>query len=61
MTETSTKALLSAPIDFAKDINYQQLADMGIKLCKKCGSKQLTDENGELFCPSNDKACPLLA
>jgi hypothetical protein len=44
----------------AKDANFLQLVSLGVATCKKCGSKKLTDDDGNLICAYNQKDCPFL-
>lgn len=58
MTEAKPTA---TTITIEKDANWKQIKSVAPQaLCKKCGSKKLTDLNGAVFCPNNAKDCPFV-
>lgn len=46
--------------DFTQDVNYQQFVALKIPVCSQCGSRKLTDDYNQVFCPENNSDCPLL-
>jgi hypothetical protein len=47
--------------EIVKDANWKQINSVAPSaLCKKCGSKKLTDLDGAVFCPNNAKDCPFV-
>lgn len=61
MTETQTTTTKTTKPEVNKDANWAQINSIAPQtLCKKCGSKKLTDLNGEIFCPQKAKDCPFV-
>ena len=58
MTEAKPAATTTA---IEKDANWKQIKSVAPQaLCKKCGSKKLTNLEGAVFCPNNAKDCPFV-
>jgi hypothetical protein len=58
--KTQSPAAAKEPV-INQDTNWKQIKSVAPQaLCKKCGSKKLTDLNGNPFCPQELKECPLV-
>lgn len=61
MTETQAAPAKTTKIEVTKDANWAQINSIAPQtLCKKCGSKKLTNLDGDIFCPNNAKDCPFV-
>ena len=55
--ETPQFPPIPTPEQLAQDLNYLQLKDTGVPLCKLCGSKKMTDDDNKLICSYGKKDC----